>query len=426
MSYLPGPISVREASFLDETNGRNWTMQQANDVRFLAVRGTIVIGEIPLYYQFTLVKYHMYIDTVPWTIFSTLEKALDKEFDSQFFALLNSKRRDRCGFLNVAWRPTAADYDVDTPYSTTRLSIFDTYGHTRKEVKPFQYNHDFLRVHVNGAAVYSDNADLAFLLPLIVDAHRLLPEVPIFWDDGHGSIALYRTSMWMHEDTITWLARTGKPYPEALHTLIEPRIRAVRARLYGQRQLPVAEQSNRKQERLPANSGQPTMQYQQPPPPQRVRPPTGSTPMCNLNINHDRHYMRLQEVFLDISHISAPAPAGEPTQEVPSYTSLPSEAHCSAAIVNTKEQLPTGAVAQCQEQESDDSSDWSITPDRLQQALERANLPALDLLQKSYEDQVAALEIKLTRAKARLHLISKRQRTLRASEPRDPLLDAVD
>ena len=348
MSYPPGPISVREASFLDETNGRNWTMQQANDVRFLAVRGTIDIGEIPLYYQFTLVKYHMYIDTVPWTIFSTLEEALDKEFDSQFFTILNSKRRDRWGFLNVAWRPTAKDYDVDTPYSDTRLSIFDTYGHTRKEVKPFQYNHDFLRVHVNGAAVYSDNADLAFLLPLIVDAHRLLPDVPIFWDDGYGSVALYRTSMWMHEDTITWLARTGKPYPTALHTLIEPHIRAVRARLYGQRQLPVAEQSNRKHERLPTNSGQPAMQYQQPPPPQRARPPSGSAPIGNLNVNHDRHYMKLQEFFLDIP---APAPAGVPTQEVPPYRSLPSEAH-SSGVVNTSEQLPPDATAQSQEQKN--------------------------------------------------------------------------
>ena len=165
------------------------------------------------------------------------------------------------------------------------------------------------------------------------------------------------------------------------------------------------------------------MQYRQPPPPQRVRPPTGSTPIGNLNTNHDRHYMRMQEVFLDIP---APAPAGVPRQEVPSYTSLPSEAYCPAVTVNSNIQLPPDAAARCQEQESDDSSDWSIGPDRIQQALERAKLPALDLLQESYEDQVAALEIKLTRAKARLHLISKRQQTLRTRETRDPHLDAAD
>ena len=139
MSFSSGPISVKEASLLDETNGRNWTMPQAYDVKFLAVRGTIMIGEIPLYYQFTLVKYLMYIDTVPWTIFSTLEEALDTEFDPHFFTILTSNRRDRWGFLNVARRPYATDYDVDTPYLDTGLSIFDTYGHTRKEVKPFQY-----------------------------------------------------------------------------------------------------------------------------------------------------------------------------------------------------------------------------------------------------------------------------------------------
>ena len=48
MSFPPGPISVKEASYTDETNGRNWTMPQASDVRFLAVRGTIMIGDIPL------------------------------------------------------------------------------------------------------------------------------------------------------------------------------------------------------------------------------------------------------------------------------------------------------------------------------------------------------------------------------------------
>ena len=343
-----------------------------------------MIGEIPLYYQFTLVQYHMYIDTVPWVIFSSLKETRDKEFDSQFFSFLSSKRRDRWGFLNVAWRPKSADYDVDTPYSDTRLSIFDTYGHTRKEVKPFQYNHDFLRVHVNGAAVYSEDAELAFLLPLIVDAHRLLPAVPIFWDDGSGSIALHRTSMWMHEDTITWLARTGQPYPKALHTLIEPQIHAVRTRLYGQRQPPVEAQSNRKQERPPANSDQPARQCQQQLPPQQFRPPTGSAPINNLNTNHDRHYMRLQEVFLDIA---LPVPAEVRTQEVSPYKSSPSEAHCPAGILNSNEQPPPDAATSSQEQESDDSSDWSITPDRTQEALERANLPALALLQKSYEDR---------------------------------------
>ena len=398
-------------------------MPQACDVRFLAVRGTIMIGEIPLYYQFTLVKYQMYIDTVPWVIFSTLNEALVKEFDSQFFSILNSERRDRWGFLNVAWRPSAADYDVDAPYSNMRLAIFDTYGHTCKEVKPFQYNYDFLRVHVNGAAVYSEGKELAFLLPLIVDVHRLLPAVPIFWDNGHGTLALHRTSMWMHEDTITWLAMTGKPYPRALHTLIQPRINAARTRLYGKRQLPLAEQSNRRQERPPADSDHPARQYPQPPPLQRVVSPIGSTATGNLNTNHDKYYMRMQEDFLAIA---APTPAGTQAQEVSFPKSSSSKIPCPFDPVDSNKQLPPDAAISSQEQASDASSDWSITTDRVQKALERANLPALDCMQKAYEDKVATLEDKLTRAKARLQHILQRQQIFKASGTRVLHLEAVD
>ena len=290
MGFPPGPISVRDASYTDETNGRNWTMQQATDVRFLAVRGTIMIGEVPLYYQFTLVKYQMYIDTVPWVIFSTLKDSLVKEFDPQFFSTLNSKRRDRWGFQDVAWRVSTSNYDVDTSYLDTRLSIFNTYGHTCEEVKPFQYNHDYLRVHVNRAAIYSENEELAFLLPLVVETHRLLPDTPIFWANDQGTLSLHRTSMWTHESTITWLSKTGKSYLNALHTLIQPRIDAIRTRFQGKQQGPQLSQPNLKQERRPGpppsyegggpgmqerqstDSDQPVMQNPQSSEPQRVAP----------------------------------------------------------------------------------------------------------------------------------------------------------
>ena len=436
MSYPTGHISVKEASLLDETNGRNWTMPQATDVRFLAVRGTIMIGDTPLYYQFTLVKYLMYIDTVPWTIFTTLDDALAREFDPHFFYTLNRRRRERWGFLNVAWRPDGGNYDVDPLYSDVCLSIFDTYGHTRKVVKPFQYNYDFLRVHVNGAAVYAENAELAFLLPLIVYAHRLLPAVPIFWDNEDGSINLHRSSMWMHLDTITWLAKTGEPYPEALHTAIEPQIQAVREQLDGRRRGPAIEQLNLKQERPPMGNGQPAAKgtptletsqsssnneslrsCQQVTIPQRVKPPIVRTQPYSFNLNHDRNYMRLQEVFLDIAAL---APVEEHTHEVPPPRSLSLEAHCPTSTTNSNEQLPQDGATSIQEQESDDSSDWSFTPERIQDALERADLPALELLQKCYVGQVATLESKLTRAKARLHLISERQQMLRGDATRNP------
>ena len=131
--------------------------------------------------------------------------------------------------------------------------------------------------------------------------------------------------------------------------------------------------------------------------------------------------MRLQEFFLDIA---APAPVKEQAHEVPPYRSLPLEVHCRTVTANANEQLPPVGATPSQEQESDDSSDWSSTPERLQEALERADLPALDLLQKSLEDQVAAKESKLIRAKARLHLISTRQQMLRRGATRNPHLDA--
>ena len=56
---------------------------------------------------------------------------------------------------------------------------------------------------------------------------------------------------------------------------------------------------------------------------QRVRPPTGSTTTGNLNTNHDKNYMRLQEDFLAIAAL---APAGAQTQEGSSYKSPPSKA----------------------------------------------------------------------------------------------------
>ena len=103
MPFPSGPISVREASYEDVTSGKHWVMPQANDVRFLKVRGVIVIGDVPLPYKFTVVKYDLSIDGIPWVIFSNLNDALYKEFKEGFFGTLNVDRKDRWGFEQVAW-----------------------------------------------------------------------------------------------------------------------------------------------------------------------------------------------------------------------------------------------------------------------------------------------------------------------------------
>ena len=57
MPFPSGSISVRDASYEDVTSGKQWFMPHANNVQFLKVRGVIVIGDVPLSYKFTLVKY---------------------------------------------------------------------------------------------------------------------------------------------------------------------------------------------------------------------------------------------------------------------------------------------------------------------------------------------------------------------------------
>ena len=108
------------------------------------------------------------------------------------------------------------------------MSIFDRKGCTLKVVCPFKYNDTYLKVHPNGAAVYSDNKKFEFLLPWIVLSHDLLPPLPLFWaleEKGVKTIGLHRTSLWLHEETIEWLAETNEAFPPELRDSIMPRVR---------------------------------------------------------------------------------------------------------------------------------------------------------------------------------------------------------
>ena len=72
MPHPSGNIAVVDARLQNISGGMQWNMQQAEDIRFLAVSGTITIGASRARYDFTLVEYHLHIDEVPWIIFSTL------------------------------------------------------------------------------------------------------------------------------------------------------------------------------------------------------------------------------------------------------------------------------------------------------------------------------------------------------------------
>ena len=49
-------------------------------------------------------EYQLYIDEVPWLIFSTLADVLEKEFDPAFWETVNYGRKERWGFLEPPWK----------------------------------------------------------------------------------------------------------------------------------------------------------------------------------------------------------------------------------------------------------------------------------------------------------------------------------
>ena len=193
-------------------------MPAAQDVRFLAVSGQIWIGDTPLWYEFTLVEYQVYIDEVSWLIFSVLGGASETEFEPHFFKTLNPSRKDTWDFQKVAWLTSRNKYDVARPYEDFVLPIFDTYGNTLRTQRPFANPWTHVRVHQHAAAVFAEEKKICFMLPLIVQNHQLLPTTPVFWKNDDETIPLYRTTMWLNQQTVEWLANTGEWYPSELRS----------------------------------------------------------------------------------------------------------------------------------------------------------------------------------------------------------------
>ena len=213
----------------------------------------------------------------------------------------------------MAWLNASYEYDVDTPYYDIWMSIFEATGETSREVRPFAYNDDHLRVHRNGAAVYSEEKKLIFLLPLIVQAHHLLPDMPIFWANDNSPLSLYKSYTWMHEDTIKWLADTGAHYPIALRPQIQPRIEALRNGQPGRRQPPPPPQPNRWQWQEKRTDRRDNFEAHEPTPPK--------TQTVQLSPRHmvadDKLYMVIQEDFLDIATQYLPQRAALVSQHEP-------------------------------------------------------------------------------------------------------------
>ena len=267
---------------------------RCNDIRFLAVSGTVTVGPSRARYDFTLVEYCLYIDEVPWLIFSTLNDALEKEFDAEFWDIVNKNRKERWGFLDVPWIAGKEVYDVDAPYPEVRMSIFDNHAHTIRVVRPFVWKNTYLKVHPNGAAIFAEDKKLAFLLPLIIEAHRLLPTTPLFWTNDDKTIPLYRTTLWRHACTIQWLAETGEPYPPELRDVIQPRLDQLKSpQPARQKQPPQPPRPTRWQERAERPQEKPTTQASQG---STSQDPPASNPSPQEQAEHEKQYMELQAV----------------------------------------------------------------------------------------------------------------------------------
>ena len=294
MPYPAGSIGVDNARLQDISGGMQWNMPDAHDIRFLAVSGTVTVGASRARYDFTLVKYYLHIDEVPWLIFSTLNNALELEFTAEFWDIVNKNRKERWGFLEVPWIAGKEVYDVDAPYPEVRMSIFDDHAHTIRVVRPFVWKHTYLKVHPNGAAVFAEDKRLAFFLPLIIETHGLLPTTPLFWTNDDKTIPLYRTTLWRHACTIQWLAETGEAYPPELRDVIQPRLDQLKSpQPARQKQPPQPPRPTRWQERAERPQEKPTTQASQG---STSQDPQASNPSPQEQAEHEKQYMELQAV----------------------------------------------------------------------------------------------------------------------------------
>ena len=337
--YPSGPIAVEEARLKDVSVGMDWNMPDASDVRFLAVSGTLWVGASRTTYDFTLVEYHLHIDEVSWTIFSTLNNDMEQEFTPEFWDMVNPSRKERWGFREIPWDGKA--YEVAPPYTQIRLSIFNDFAHTMRIVRPFVWNDSYLKVHPNGAAVFAEHKKLAFLLPLIVEAHALLPPTPLFWTNDDQTIPLLRTTLWLHERTIQWLSETGETYPPELRNEIQPRLDKLKPSQPAKKlQPPTPPKPTRWQEKPKETQ---IMQAPQEPVP---HDPKGTQTSPQQVADHERQYMELQATFVRMrqrtiaesrptnstqSQASASLPSSNPPATGETNTTLPSNSSTTTA-----------------------------------------------------------------------------------------------
>ena len=283
----------------------------------------------------------MYIDEVPWLIFSTLADVLEKEFVPNFWETVNHNRKERWGFLELPWDGKA--YGVAPPYTDIRLSIFNDIAHTMRVVHPFVWNQTHLKVHPNGAAIFHEQKKLAFLLPLIVEAHELLPPTPLFWVNDDNTIPLWRTTLWLHEDTIQWLAETGESYPPELRDEIQPRLNQLKPSQHAKRsQPPPPPKPTRWTERTAAK--QPGQALQEAAP----QDPKGTQNTPQQVADRERQYMELQSIIAQANQrtLANSRPADSKQTQKPANLLAASQQSTENAATTVPSNPSAGAAAE--------------------------------------------------------------------------------
>ena len=116
MGYAAGEMSISNQKQLDITSGMNLMMNQAEEIKMWIVSGQLAFAASSdrADYSFTLVEYQLYIDEVPWTIFSPIGNSLDTEFHDEFWQVVNHERKGRPEFVDIPWLDD--QYDVDPVY----------------------------------------------------------------------------------------------------------------------------------------------------------------------------------------------------------------------------------------------------------------------------------------------------------------------
>ena len=147
------------------------------------------------------------------------------------------------------------------------------------------------------------------MLPLIIEAHNLLPPTPLFWTNDDKTIPLHRQTLWLHTSTIQWLSDTGEAYPQELREVIQPRLQKMRPPPPAKAmQPPQPPKPSRWQQKSDTQASQGSTSQD----------PKVSQPSPHQLAEHEKRYMELQAVVANLGQrtlVESRPTANQPSQK---------------------------------------------------------------------------------------------------------------